>query len=340
MIENYYLRPNFIYSKKKNIYCKYCEILLLDKNKNFVTKDLFNYSEVCKCKQNYNLFNKYKKIKERLNNISSNKILFQRFKRKNPLIMGILNITKDSFFDGGKYLKFKDAMKKAEELITEGADIIDVGGESTKPGVSPVDPNEEIRRVMPVIKELVKNNIKVSCDTRNSSTMKKVLDNGISIINDVSGLNYDKKTPFILKEFDCLYILTHSKGTPLTMQNNPVYNNVVCDIYSFFKERLLILKKMKVSKNRIILDPGIGFGKKDNHNFEILKNLGIFKDIGLPLLIGISRKSFIKRFVKEENLLNPSIVLALNAFIKGANILRVHDVKKTIDAINIFNEAS
>ena len=312
----------------------------MDKNKNFITKDLFQYSKVCNCKQSYNLFNKYKKIKERLNNISSNKILFQRFKRKNPLIMGILNITKDSFFDGGKYLKFKDAMKKAEELITEGADIIDVGGESTKPGVSPVDPNEEIRRVMPIIKELVKNNIKVSCDTRNSSTMKKVLDNGISIINDVSGLNYDKKTPFILKEFDCLYILTHSKGTPLTMQNNPVYNNVVCDIYSFFKERLLILKKMKVSKNRIILDPGIGFGKKDNHNFEILKNLGIFKDIGLPLLIGISRKSFIKRFVKEENLLNPSIVLALNAFIKGANILRVHDVKKTIDAINIFNEAS
>ena len=253
--------------------------------------------------------------------------------------MGILNVTNDSFHDGGRYFDLKSAMNKAETLLKEGADIIDVGGESTRPGASIIDAEEEIKRVKPVIKELSRNNILISCDTRNSLTMKVALDLGVKIINDVSSLNYDKNTLKLLKSYNCIYILMHSKGTPKTMQNNPIYNNVVCDIYNFFKNKLNLLKRMNISKERIILDPGIGFAKTIDHNYILLKNLSVFLDLGHPLMIGVSRKSIIKKLTKI-NTLTPSVVLAVDAYTKGAKILRVHDVQETKEAINIFKRAN
>ncbi|OUU61345.1 MAG: dihydropteroate synthase [Alphaproteobacteria bacterium TMED62] len=253
--------------------------------------------------------------------------------------MGILNITKDSFYDGGRYLEYKNAIKHAEKLIKEGADIIDIGGESTRPGSMAVNVKEEIKRIKPIIKELKKNNFLVSCDTRNSTTMSMALDLGVDIINDVSGLNYDKNTLNILKNYKCLYVLMHSKETPTTMQNNPIYNNVACDIYNFFTKKLMLLKKMNISENRVILDPGIGFGKTISHNYNILRYLNILLDLGHPLMIGVSRKSLIKKLVKS-NSLTPSILLAINAYSKGVSILRVHDVEETKLAVNIFKKAN
>ena len=148
--------------------------------------------------------------------------------------MGILNVTEDSFYDGGKFFNTKKAIKQAYRLVEEGADIIDVGGESTRPGASIIPQKQEVYRILPVIKELCKNNITVSCDTRNSVTMKKVLDEGVEIINDVSGLNYDKNTLSVIKEYNCYYVLMHSLETPSTMQINPKYENVIKDLYSFF----------------------------------------------------------------------------------------------------------
>ena len=224
-------------------------------------------------------------------------------------------------------------------MIKEGADIIDIGAESTRPGASVIDVEEEIKRIKPIIKELSKNNILISCDTRNSRTMKVALDLGTKIINDVSGLNYDENTLNLLKSYDCMYVLMHSKETPQTMQNNPIYNNVVCDIYNFFKNKLAIFKRMNISENRIILDPGIGFAKTLENNYSLLKNLGLFLDLGHPLMIGVSRKSLIKKLTKNDTL-TPSVVLAVDAYAKGAKIVRVHDVKETKEAINIFKKAN
>ena len=256
--------------------------------------------------------------------------------------MGILNVTEDSFYDGGQFFKQENALAQAEKLILAGADIIDIGGESTRPGSSPIKIEEEIKRVVPLIKILSKNKVIVSCDTRNSKTMRYALDAGASIINDVSGLNHDKETFNVIKKYNCAYVLVHSIKTPLTMQNNPIYKNVTCDIYSFFKKKILMLKNNNISMDNIILDPGIGFGKTDIHNFSILENLSIFLDLNLPILVGLSRKSFIQNFINENKskTLPCSITLALSSYLKGANILRVHDVKETLDAINILKKTN
>ena len=169
--------------------------------------------------------------------------------------------------------------------------------------------------------------------------MQVALDLGTKIINDVSSLNYDKNTLNVIKNYDCMYVLMHSRGTPQIMQNNPIYNNVVCDIYNFFKKKLNVIKRMNISKERIILDPGIGFAKTLGHNYCILKNLGIFLDLGHHMMIGVSRKSLIKKLTKTDTL-TPSVVLAVDAYTKGAKILRVHDVQETKEAINIFKRAN
>ena len=355
MRKDYYLIPNDVKIRKKNNYSNKLRVKLgysedldyrflsvLEKNSNnkLILKenlDLFSLKDL-----NKKILLNYPGLKIRVEKISQNNNFFISNLKKNPLIMGILNVTEDSFFDGGKYFKQKDALVQAEKLITSGADIIDVGGESTRPGAIPITSEEEIKRVIPLIKKLSKDKVIVSCDTRNPKTMHAALDAGASIINDVSGLKSDKETINVIKKYNCLYILMHSIETPLTMQNNPIYKNVSCDIYSFFKRKILILKKHNVSMQNIILDPGIGFGKTDLHNFSILENLSIFLDLNFPILIGISRKNFIQKFIKENKskTLACSITLALNSYLKGASILRVHDVKETLDAINIFKRAT
>ncbi len=339
MKRDYFLRPiNSYFKKDGSIAYKDVEVLSLDKNINLkVENNLGIVSEDISV--NKVLFNKYKNLRSRINNITNPSFPSQLSNFNKPILMGIVNVTQDSFFDGSNYFKYENAIKHAEKLIKDGANIIDVGGESTKPGSLPIAVEEEIRRVKPIIKELSKNNIIISCDTRNSITMQVALDSGATIINDVSGLNYDKQTPKVLEQYDCLYVLMHSIETPITMQNNPIYNNVACDIYSFFKEKILVLEKMNISNKRIILDPGIGFGKKGFHNFSLIKNLNIFLDIGNPIMIGLSRKSFIKKLVHKNSLV-PSVLLAIKSYLNGAQILRVHDVKETSEAINILDKVN
>ncbi len=354
-MKNYFLYPKDIQIKKKIVGNKnfdrlnltfshdldfqYLDILETNELNDLIKKITINLTNF---KKENSLIKAYPNLLKRVNKISNKKNKNSLLPKKNPLIMGILNITKDSFYDGGKYYNEKSALNHAEKLISDGADIIDIGGESTRPGSLPIKPEEEIKKVTPIIKKLSNNNILVSCDTRNSSTMKAALDSGAHIINDVSGLNYDNNTLNIIRKYKCLYILVHSQGIPATMQNNPIYKNVACDIYNFFIKKALILKKQSIDMKNIIIDPGIGFGKTTSHNFYILKNLSLYLDLGLPLLVGVSRKNFIKKFFnygKSETLV-PSISLAIDAYLKGANILRVHDVKETLNAINIFKAAN
>ncbi len=340
MSEEFYLQPfNQSFDVKGNIRFKNVNILKTTRKNHFEIKNTIDLSKASKSNKSNSNLKKYSNLSDRLKRINTPLTHISLTSSQKPIIMGILNITEDSFHDGGRYFDLKNALNKAENMIKEGADIIDVGGESTRPGASAIDAQEEIKRIKPVIKELSKNNILISCDTRNSMTMKVALDLGTKIINDVSSLNYDKNTLNLLKNYNCMYILTHSKETPQTMQNNPIYNNVVCDIYNFFKKKLYILKRMNISKERIILDPGIGFAKTLDHNYIILKNLSIFLDLGHPLMIGVSRKSLIKCLTKN-NTLTPSVVLAVDAYTKGAKILRVHDVQETKEAINIFKRAN
>ncbi len=354
MINNYFLLPSDIKVvddsnlEKNNIRLKYNyelgfrEVNLVEfepsKKIKLIEKiDLQNTSRL------KHLELKYLRLNERLKKLCfSNYIKSPLFKGSVPKIMGILNITEDSFYDGGKFFNTKEAIKQAYKLIEQGADIIDVGGESTRPGALAVPQKVEISRILPVIKELCKNNIKVSCDTRNSTTMRTVLDEGVEIINDVSGLNYDKNTLDVIKEYNCYYVLMHSIKTPINMQENPKYENTIVDLYSFFFKKINLIRKKNLNSSKIIIDPGIGFGKKDTHNFQILKYFSIFLDLGLPILIGLSRKSFIGRFIQNENedRLPCSIALAIDVFLKGASFIRVHDVKKTKDAIDIYKKAN
>ena len=340
MNDNYFLRPldSFI-GKNGTIEFKNIEVLKINQSNKLKVNDILTINKIDTNKISKITLSKYKNRKNRISKIDNPDISIKLSKIKSPLIMGILNITKDSFYDGNKFFNYKDSLNHAEKLIKEGADIIDIGGESTRPGSTAIDVDEEIKRVEPIIKKLEKNNILISCDTRNSLTMKVALDSGATIINDVSGLNYDKNTLNVIKSYNCLYVLMHSLGNPNTMQNNPIYNNAPCDIYKFFKKKLLLLKNMNISNNRIILDPGIGFGKNYSHNFSILKNLSIFLDLGLPLMVGLSRKSFIKKSVSCDTLI-PSVVLAIDAYLKGARILRVHDVKETKEAVKILKKAN
>ena len=339
MSEEFYLQPfNNSFDEKGNINFQNANILKTNKQSNFEIESTIQISDHLKSDT---YLKKYLNLVGRLNRINNPLPPVEFIGTQKPMIMGILNITKDSFHDGGRYFDPKSALNKAEILLKEGADIIDVGAESTRPGAAVIDTEEEIKRIKPVIKELSKNNILISCDTRNSLTMQVALDLGTKIINDVSSLNHDKNTLKLLKNYDCTYVLMHSRGTPQTMQNNTIYNNVVCDIYNFFKKKLNVLKRMNISKERIILDPGIGFAKTLEHNYDILKNLGIFLDLGHYIMIGVSRKSLIKKLIKTDtDTLTPSVVLAADAYTKGAKILRVHDVQETKQAINIFKRAN
>ena len=269
-------------------------------------------------------------------------------------IMGILNITPDSFYDGGKYFSLESAVKHAETLISEGADIIDVGGESTRPNSEPISVDEELKRVIPVIKEIKKNfpNITVSVDSYKYEVVKQALELGVEIINDIYALRVSPQTVELLKSYpNTKVVLMHMKGTPKTMQVNPQYPyGVVNEIKDFFVERIKFLFEHSIEPQRIILDPGIGFGKTTQHNIEILKNIDKFKtlnidgkDYNFEILIGLSRKSFIGRILgTEENPLSPqeryegTLVLHTYCILKQVDILRVHDVKPTKQAIKLL----
>ncbi len=257
-----------------------------------------------------------------------------------PLIMGILNVTPDSFSDGGKYFSKDLAADHALKMIDEGADIIDIGGESTRPGSDPVSLDEELDRTIPVIKKLksLRNDIVISIDTTKSKVAEQALNNGASIINDISGLTFDDKMIIVAKQFNAGVIIMHIKGNPKTMQQNPYYENVVKEVYDFLDSQ-----SKKVFQNgveKIIIDPGIGFGKRVEDNFTLIKNLETFQSIGYPIMIGLSRKSFIGQTLELE--INDrdiaTVILEAISVIKSARIIRTHNVKYCHQMVKLVNK--
>jgi len=259
-----------------------------------------------------------------------------------PIVMGILNVTPDSFSDGGKYFSLDSAVRRCEEMLEEGAKIIDIGGESTRPGAEPVSLEEEIRRVVPVIKEIRKrfgDDFFISVDTYKSEVAKLSLEEGADMINDVSALRFDENMVNVVARYECPVVLMHMRGTPKTMQENPTYDDVVGEILNFLKERIEFAVNFGVKEENIIVDPGIGFGKTVEHNLCILKRLCEFKVLGLPIMIGTSRKSFIGAITEEsepEKRLAGSLATYGIAVENGAKIIRVHDVKETVDFLKVF----
>ena len=211
-----------------------------------------------------------------------------------PLLMGVLNLTPDSFSDGGKFNKKNFGEKHAKKLFRDGCNILDIGGEATNPGSKEVDIDNEWKRIFPTLLKIKKLKKFISLDTRKSIIMEKGIKNKISLVNDISGLNHDPNTINVLKKYNIPFVIHHIQGNPVTMQNNPKYKNVILDIYDFFEDKIKYIRSKGIKHNNIILDPGIGFGKNLKHNITILRNISIFHSLGFPVMLGSSRKRFIK----------------------------------------------
>jgi dihydropteroate synthase len=256
-----------------------------------------------------------------------------------PQVMGILNITPDSFFDGGNYTNEKDWLKQCERMLTDGADIIDIGAYSTRPNAQNIAEQEEAKRLIVAIESVSKHfpTCVISVDTFRSSIAKSAVNAGATIINDISGGTLDESMYATIAELNVPYILMHIQGTPQTMQQQPTYNNVVKEVYQWLENSLTQLRNLGCQ--HLIADPGFGFGKTNEHNFELLQKLENFKQLNVPLLVGISRKSMITKIlgITTKEALNGTSVLNTIALLKGAKILRVHDVKEAKEAIKLVS---
>ena len=347
-MSKYYTRAcNFYYGSQAKILIKkkqalplcgenkiaFDEIEIFTRKKNKIASSFIHIKNI----KNFNK-KKQKIIRSHLKNITSKRTNFlKNINFKRPSIMGILNMTPDSFSDGGKYNSYGKSLKHITDMINAGANIIDVGGESTRPGSKTVDPKIEWKRIEKVIKNFKKKFKKtcLSVDTRKSELMFKSIRYGTNIINDVSGFNYDKNSLSVIKNTKISKVLHHMKGTPQTMQNNPNYKNVLLDVYDFFE------KKIKDNKfnNKIIIDPGIGFGKTHQHNLVLLKSLERFGHFRRPLLLGVSRKSMFGSLlgVKEPAKRMPAgLACALWAMDRGVKVIRTHDVAETVQALDMW----
>jgi len=302
----------------KSIFCKVNEIEKLDKEKTSV-------------------------IKKDLKNIISKRKNILNLKFNNSHIMGVLNITPDSFSDGGLFFEESRAYEQGNLMIQSGATIIDIGGESTRPGSKTVNEKDEWERIKNVIIKLKKNfpNTLLSLDTRKSYVMKNGIVNGIDIINDVSGLNFDKKSFDIINSQKIPFILHHMQGTPSDMQKNPKYNDALLDIYDFFDEKINYCVKNKFNRESIIIDPGIGFGKNLGHNLRIMSKISTFHSLGCPILIGTSRKRFIEHIVTKfdtQDRTGGTLASVLYGLLQGVQLFRVHNVKEINQGILVFKK--
>ena len=248
-----------------------------------------------------------------------------------PIIMGILNVTPDSFSDGGQFVDPDDAIRHAQRMIQEGADIIDIGGESTRPGAEPLSEDEELARIIPVIRRLTgEMPVPVSVDTYKSTVADKALEAGASIVNDISGLRFSPDMAKVVADRGAAVVIMHIKGRPRDMQQNPVYADVVADVASYLKEGIEIALKAGVGREQMLIDPGIGFGKTLEHNITLLERLGELRAIGRPILLGTSRKKFIGTVLDaagpEHRIEGTAATVALGIE-RGARIMRVHDVE-------------
>ena len=258
-----------------------------------------------------------------------------------PRVMGVINLTPDSFYEGSRLLDSEAISKRIEQFITDGADFIDIGAYSSRPGARHIDEKEELTRLEPTLKLLMNQfpEVIVSLDTFRSSIVKVAIEKyGVSLINDISAGEFDKEMLKTVSSMQVPYIMMHMKGTPQNMQENPFYDNLMKDLIDFFAKRVLAARESGIKD--IIIDPGFGFGKTLDHNYQLLQNLDILKIVDCPILVGLSRKSMIYRYlnVQAEDALTGSVALNTIAILKGANILRVHDVKETVQAVKLYTK--
>ena len=257
-----------------------------------------------------------------------------------PKVMGILNLTPDSFYDGGKYTNEKDVFQQVEKILNDGATFIDVGAYSSRPGAKHISEEEELQRIIPIVQKLITKfpNILLSIDTFRSEVAKQCVEQGAALINDISAGDMDSEMIPIVGKLNVPYIMMHMKGTPQNMQKNPTYSNVTQEVLYYFSEKIALARSYGI--NDLIIDPGFGFGKNNKHNFQLLNELELFKNIDLPVLVGLSRKSMIYNTLnsKPENALNGTTALNTISLYKGAHILRVHDVKEAMECVTLVDE--
>ena len=305
------------------------EIITRNSKKKIFINQIKYLPELIKRKINFDL----KKIKSKKKNFSNLDF------KKIPNILGVLNLTPDSFSDGGKFNSKKKGINHAVHLLKSGANLIDVGGESTRPGSKMIRENLEWQRINKILKLLLKKKIPISLDTRKSKIMSKGINLGVKLINDVSGLDFDSETLNVLKKYKIPFVIQHSQGVPENMQKNPKYKNELLDIYDFFEKKIKLLRSKGIKHDKIILDPGIGFGKNLKHNMSLIRNISIFHSLGFPILVGNSRKRFIKELSgKNDSKLRNGGTIASSIYLmmQGVQILRIHDVNETIQGIKIF----
>ena len=261
-----------------------------------------------------------------------------------PLIMGIVNVTPDSFSDGGKYFGTQAAIDHALRLEDEGADILDIGGESTRPNADFVSVDAELERVMPVLEGLAgRVDARISIDTRKSEVMSHAARAGVDVINDVSALSFDPESLATAADTGLPIILMHSAGTPKTMQDNPDYEDVLLDVYDYLDARIMACVGAGIARSRLIIDPGIGFGKTVQHNLALIGGVSMFHGLGVPIMLGASRKRFIGEIMADQSVSNRlpgSIAAAISAVSQGVQIVRVHDVIETREALTVWRESS
>jgi dihydropteroate synthase len=344
-MKKYYTRVcNFYYGNKSiklvsqkkalplngNIQISFDQIEIISRN----SKKLINIKDIKKLS---NILKK--KINKDLEIITKKNKNFSNLNfKKNPNIMGILNLTPDSFSDGGKFNKKNSGYNYALNLFKIGANIIDIGGESTRPGSKSISNKQEWNRIKNTLKSIDKK-ITISLDTRKSDIMEKGIKNSVRLINDISGLSYDDRTIKILKKYNTPFVIQHTQGTPETMQKNPKYKNVLLDIYDFFEKKIKFVRLKGIKHNNIILDPGIGFGKNLKHNMNLISNISIFHSLGFPVLLGLSRKRFIKDLSGKNDTkkrLGGTVSSSIFAMMQGVQILRTHDVNELVQGIKVF----
>ena len=345
-MSRYYTRAcNFYYGLKSKTLVKKKKTLPLNGNSEISFDKIEIISRKSSKTINLNEIHKLpislkKKIKKDIKKIFLKKDIKNLRFGSTPKVMGILNVTPDSFSDGGKYNRISSAKKHLDYLFKSGANVVDIGGESTRPGSQPISSNVEWKRLKNILKRLNKKKI-ISLDTRKSEIMEKGIKLGVNLINDVSGLNYDNNSVNILKKYKVPFVLQHSQGNPDTMQKNPKYQNVLLDIYDFFEEKIKFLRKIGIKHNNIILDPGIGFGKNLKHNMTIIKNISIYHSLGLPILLGISKKRYIKELSGENDSMSRvggTVSASIFVMMQGVQMIRVHDVNEINQSIKVFKE--
>jgi len=353
-MRKYYTRPcNFYYGNYAEKLLRSGKALSVGGNKNIcfdrleifqrkkggvVKNDIYSISDIKSFKKE-----KLSLIKDDLKKITSTRKKIAGIDFKTPKIMGILNITPDSFSDGGLFFGESKAYEQANLMIKSGASIIDIGGESTRPGSKIIDENDEWERIKNTIIKLKKQfpKMTLSLDTRKSNIMKKGIESGVDIINDVSGLNFDKKSFNVINSKNAPFVLHHMQGTPETMQKNPKYIDALLDIYDFFDEKISLCIKKNYKKKSIIIDPGIGFGKNLDHNLRIMSKISTFHSLGCPILIGTSKKRFIEHIATKfdtPNRIGGTLASVLCGLLQGVQLFRVHDVKEINQGILVFNK--